>query len=204
MLHRNESQEATSVAAAKAIYSQSVLEAKTNFQAAVMEAKTNRGHSIQEAKVACSKAITEARAQKTSQAVMLHKEHGKYMQGLEEQAFREESRSCHDILSSCQATLSHSPQLLRGTLATSYHLLLGQALPLPPPILPPKDSPCGITAIHSHSSHTNAQTVSKTKKVTSFARANGEHAYGQSHPDGHAGSTSQPQEARDPSLVQVP
>ena len=32
MLHQNESQEATSVAAAKAIYSQSVLEAKTNFQ----------------------------------------------------------------------------------------------------------------------------------------------------------------------------
>ena len=31
LLHQNESQEATSVAAAKAIYSQSVLEAKTNF-----------------------------------------------------------------------------------------------------------------------------------------------------------------------------
>ena len=31
MLHQDESQEAASVAAAKAIYSQSVLEAKTNF-----------------------------------------------------------------------------------------------------------------------------------------------------------------------------
>ena len=72
---------------------------------------------------------------------MLHEEHGKYMQGLEEQAFREESRSHHDVLSSCQATLSHSPQLLRGALATLYHLLLGQAPPSPPPILPPRTLP---------------------------------------------------------------
>ena len=72
---------------------------------------------------------------------MLHEEHGKYMQGLEEQAFREESRSHHDFLSSCQAALCHSPQLLRGALATSYHILLGQAPPLPPPILPPRTPP---------------------------------------------------------------
>ena len=77
---------------------------------------------------------------KTSQAVMFHEEHGKYMEDLEEQAFGEES-SCHNILSSCQPTLSHSPQLLRGALATLYHLLLGQALPSPPPILPPRISP---------------------------------------------------------------
>ena len=42
MLCQNESLEATSVAAAKAIYSQSVLEAKNNFCTVVMEAKTNR------------------------------------------------------------------------------------------------------------------------------------------------------------------
>ena len=66
MLCQNESQEAASVATAKALYSQSVLEAKTNFRAVVMEAKTNRGHSIQAAEAACSKAISEARAQKTS------------------------------------------------------------------------------------------------------------------------------------------
>ena len=79
LLCQNESQEATSVAAAKAIYSQSVLEAKTNFQVAVMEAKTTRCCSIQAAEVACSKAISEAKAQKTSQAVMFQEEHGKYM-----------------------------------------------------------------------------------------------------------------------------
>ena len=168
-----------------------------------METKTNRGHSIQAAKAACSNAISKARAHKTSQAVMkLHKEHGKFMQGLEEQAFREESRSCHEFLSSCQATLYHSPLPLRGALATSYHLLLGQAPPSPPPILPPR-TPCRRTAIHSCSFHTNAQTVSKTEKVTSFTRAYGEHAYGWSHPDGHTGRTSKPQEVRDPSLVQV-
>ena len=66
-----------------------------------------------------------------------------------------------------------------------------------------KDSPCRRTAIHGHSFHTNAQTVSKTEKVTSFNRADGEHAYGQSHPDGYVGRTSQPQEVRDTSLFQV-
>ena len=141
MLHQNESLEAASVAAAKAIYSQLVLEAKNNFCMTVMEAKTNRGCSIQEAKAACSNAIREAGAHKTSQAMMLHKDHGKFMQGLEEQAFREESRSHHDFLSSCQAALYHSPLLLRGALATLYHLLLGQAPPLPPPIPPPRTPP---------------------------------------------------------------
>ena len=79
-----------------------------------MEAKTTRCHSIQAAEVACSKAISDAEAQKTSQAVMFQEEHSKYMQSLEEQAFGEESRSHHEFLSSCHATLCHSPQLLRG------------------------------------------------------------------------------------------
>ena len=157
-----------------------------------MEAKTHNSCSIKEAEAACSNAC------KTSQAMMLHKEHGKYMQGLEEQAFREESRSCHDFLSSCQAALCQSPLLLRGALATSYHLLLGQAPPLPPPVLPIKDSPCRRTAIHSCSFHTNTQTVSKTKKGTSFARADGEHAYGQSHPNGHTGRPPSPKKQEIP------
>ena len=106
-----------------------------------MEAKANRSHSIQKAEVACSKAIHKAVAWKTSQAVMFHEEHGKYIQGLEEQAFGEESRSHHNVLSSCQAILSHSPQLLRGALAALFHLLLGQAPPLPPPFLPPRTCP---------------------------------------------------------------
>ena len=149
MLHQNESQEATSVAEAKAIClqvthdarivcSQSVLEAKTNFLVVVKEAKINRGCLVLEAKAACSKAISKARAWKISQAVMLHKEYGIYMQGLEEQTFGEESRSHHDFLSSCQVALCHSPQPLRGALATLYHILLGQAPLSPPPVLPQK------------------------------------------------------------------
>ena len=114
LLHQNESQEATSIATAKAVYSQAVLEAKTNFQVTVMEAKTTRCHSIQAAKVACSKAISDAEAWKTSQAMMFQEEHSKYLWNLEEQAFGEESRSCHEVLSSCQAALCHSPQPLRG------------------------------------------------------------------------------------------
>ena len=141
MLCQNECLEATSVATAKAIYSQSVLDAKNNFHVAVMEAKTNRGHSIQEAKAACSNAISKAGACNTSQAMMLHKDHGKFLQGLEEQAFREESRSHHDFLYSCQVAFYHSPLLLRGALATSYHLLLGKAPPSPPPIPPPRTPP---------------------------------------------------------------
>ena len=80
---------------------------------AVKEAKTIRGHLVQEAEAACSKAICEAGALKISQAVMLHKEHGKYMQGLEEQAFGEESRSCNDFLSACQVALCHSLHCLK-------------------------------------------------------------------------------------------
>ena len=148
MLYQSESQETASVAEAKTICSQvtldtwtvcsqSVLEAKTNFLVAVKEAKTIMGHSFQEAEATCSKAISEATAQRISQAVMLHREHGRYMQGLEEQAFGEKSKSHYNFLSSCQVTLCHSPQLLRGALAT-YHILLGQAPPLPPPILPQK------------------------------------------------------------------
>ena len=138
LLHQNKSQGAASIATAKAIYSQAVLEAKTNFLATVMEAKTTRCHSIQAAEAACSKAISDAEARKTSQAMMFQEEHSKYLQSLEEQAFGEESRSHHEVLSSCQAALCHSPQLLRGVLAASYHLLLGQAPPSPPLILPPR------------------------------------------------------------------
>ena len=141
ILHQNKSQGATSIAAAKAIYSQAVLEAKTNYQTAIMEAKTTKCHSIQAAEASCSKAISEVEAQKTSQAVMFQEEHSKYLQSLEEQAFREESRSCHNVLSSCQAALCLSLQLLRGALAASYHLLLGQEPPSLPLVLPPKTPP---------------------------------------------------------------
>ena len=103
-----------------------------------MEAKTTRCHSIQTAEAACSKAISNAEARKTSQAMMFQEEHSKYLQILEEQAFKEESRSCHEVLSSSQAALYHSLQPLRGVLDASYHMLLGQAPPSPTLIQPPR------------------------------------------------------------------
>ena len=152
ILCQNESQVAASIKEAKVIYSQAtldaqtacswlILEAKTNFLVAVKKAKTTRGHLVQEAKAACSKAICEVKAQKVSQAAIFHKEHGKYMQDLEEQAIGEESRSHNDFLSTCQVALYNSPPQLKGALATSYHILLGQTPPLPLLILPQKTSP---------------------------------------------------------------
>ena len=87
----------------------SILEAKTGYLVVVKEAKTTRGHLLQETEATCSKAICEAKVQKITQAAMLHKEHGKYMQDLEEQAMGEESRSHNDFLSACQVLLYSSP-----------------------------------------------------------------------------------------------
>ena len=128
ILHQNEFQVAASIKEAKVICSQvtldyrtacsqSILEAKTNFLAAGKKAKTTWGCLVQEAKATCSRAICEAKAQKVSQAGTFHKEHGKYMQDLEEQAIGEESKSCNDFLSACQVVLYHSPPHLKGALA---------------------------------------------------------------------------------------
>ena len=90
ILHQNESQVAATIKESKVICSQVTLdaqtacsqlifEAKTDFLVALKKAKTNRGHLVQEAEAACSKVICEAEAQKVSQAVTFHQEHGKYM-----------------------------------------------------------------------------------------------------------------------------
>ena len=106
------------IAAAKAICSQAVTGGQNQLpNSHVMEAKMAKHHSIQAAEVACSKAISDAKAQTTSQAVMFQEEHYNYLQSLEEQALREGSRHCHDVLSSCQATLHHSSHSIRGVLA---------------------------------------------------------------------------------------
>ena len=152
ILHQNESQGAASIKEAKVICSQATLdawtacsrltlEAKTDFLVTVKKAKTTRGHLVQEAEAACSKAICEVEAQKVSQVALFHKEHGKYMRDLEEQVIGEESRSCNNFLSACQVILYNSPPQLKGALATSYHILLGQTPLSPPLVLPQKTSP---------------------------------------------------------------
>ena len=202
ILHQNESQGAASVAAAKAVYSQAVLEAKTIYRTTIMEAKTTRCHSIQAAEVVCSKAISEAEAWEISQAIVFQEEHSKHLQSLEEQAFGEESRSCYNILSSCQATLCHSPQPLRGALAALYHLLLGQA----PPSLP---SYCLQGPPPQKSSH--LQLLPLCQHLNSLQDQKGsflcQSQWGTcpwvEPPWQLVRGTSPPQEVREPSLVQV-
>ena len=123
------------------ICSQSVQEAKTKCLVAVREAKTTRDHSIHQAEAACSKAICKTAALKVSQSITFHKEHNRFIWDLEEHAIEDETQSHHDLLSACQATLSHNPQPLRGAMATSYHLLLGQAPPSSSTVPPQKACP---------------------------------------------------------------
>ena len=165
-----------------------------------MEAKTTKYHLIQAPQVTCSKAISDAKAQTTSQAAMFQEEHCSYLQGLEEQAPGEESTGHQDILSSSQATLHHSPQSIRGAgCILPFTIWTNTSITFTHPA--PKNPSHGRTDILSPSSHTDAQTVSETKKAASFARADGELAPGWSHPGSCSGRTSSPQEIRNPSLV---
>ena len=84
-----------------------------------------RGNWLQESEVAYLKALGKNAAMRSSQSATLHREHVRLMHELEEQAIREESKSCHDFLSACQAILCHALQPLKENLTTSYHVLLG-------------------------------------------------------------------------------
>ena len=134
---------------------------------------------------------------------MPHEDHGKYMQGLEEEAFREESRIHHDFLSSCQATLCHSPQLLRGALATSYHLLLGQAPPSPLPILPQRTPPVEEQPPTAALPTPMAKLSPRPKRQHPSSEPMRSTPMGRATPKAMLGGPPQPQEVRDPSLVQV-
>ena len=148
VLHQNESQAAASIKEAKTACSQGtldvrttcsqlILEGKTGCLVAVKKAKTTRGCLVQETKAACSKAICEVKAWRVSQAAFFPKENGNFMWDLEEQVIGEESRRYNDFLSACQVILYNSLPELKGALATSYHILLGQT-PLSSPPVPPQ------------------------------------------------------------------
>ena len=62
---------------------------------------------------------------RSTQSAKLCREHVEHLYELEEQALREENKSCQDFLSACQAILSHAQQPLKENLSTSYHVLLG-------------------------------------------------------------------------------
>ena len=154
VLHQNETQAAESIKEAKAVCSQAtldahttcswltleakincswvILEAKTTCSMVVKKAKKTIGCIIQEAEATCSKAISKVKAWRASQADLFQREHGNIMQDLEERVIWEEGRSQVNFLSTCQVTLYTSPSELKSTLATSYHIFLGQTPLLPP------------------------------------------------------------------------
>ena len=136
MLHQNKAKEAVANEKAKVLHSQevldakvdcakAVLEAKYNYRAAIQEAKTIRGNQLQELEIAYSKALGKNATMRSFQSRTLHREHIRLMHELEELAIREESKSCHNFLSTCQAILLHALQPLKENLTTSYHVLLG-------------------------------------------------------------------------------
>ena len=150
----NKAEEATSIEKAKVVHSQevfdtkvdcakAVLEAKCNYRAAVQEAKTIRGNWLKKSEITYSNTLGKAVAVRSSQSTVLHREHVRLMQELEEQAIREESKSHHDFLSTCQAILHNAPQPLKENLTTSYHVLLGQSPPSPLSAHPARAAPAG-------------------------------------------------------------
>ena len=130
---------------------------------------------------------------------MLRKEHGEYMQDLEEQAVGEESRSHNDFLSTCQVVLYSSPPLLKGTLAASYHILLGQTPLLPPFILPQRTSPMEEQPTAALSPTPVPKQSPRPKRQHPLQDPVESMPIGGATPKATSGG---PQEARDPSLVQ--
>ena len=86
-----------------------VMEAKYNYRVTIQEAKTIRSKQLQESEITYSKALGENTTMRSTQSTRLHREHVKLMHKLEEPAIREESKSCHNLLSNCQAILLHAP-----------------------------------------------------------------------------------------------
>ena len=136
LLHQQEAEETAANEKAKIIHSRKnldtkvgcakvVMEAKYNYRMAVKEARMIRSNQLQESETAYSEAFGENTTVRSTQSARLHREHVKLMHELEEEAIKEENKSCHDFLSACQAILLHAPQLLKENLSTFYHVLLG-------------------------------------------------------------------------------
>ena len=137
LLCQQEAEEATANEKAKIIHPRKnlnakvgcakvVMEAKYNYRMAIQEARMIRSNQLQELETAYLEALGENTAMRSTQSTRIHREHVKHMHKLEEEAIREESKSHHDFLSTCQTILLHAPQPLRENLSTSYYILLGQ------------------------------------------------------------------------------
>ena len=136
LLCQEEAEEATANEKAKIIHSKKNLNAKVECAKAVMEAKYNYRMAMQEARMIRSnqllqseteylQARSENAAVRSTWSTKLHREHVEHMHKLEEQALREENKSCQDFLSVCQVVLRHALQPLWENLSTSYYVMLG-------------------------------------------------------------------------------
>ena len=119
-LHQQEAKEATANERAKIIHSKKNLDAKVgctkevmvakyNYMIAIQEARMTRCNWLQESETKYSEAISENATMRSTQSAILHREHVEYMHTLEEQALSEETKSCYNFLSACQAVLCHAP-----------------------------------------------------------------------------------------------
>ena len=120
-LCQEEAKEATTNKKAKIIHSRknlntkvectkAVMEAKYNYSMAMQEARMIRSNQLLELETAYSEAHSENAIVRSTWSTKLCREHVKHMHELEEQALREENKSCQDFLSACQAILCHAPQ----------------------------------------------------------------------------------------------
>ena len=142
LLHQSEVEEAASVKKAKVVHSWEVLDTKVDCTKSVQRPNATIGWPSKKPKQLGQSAPEiwdylfyghqGGHGPEIFQSVVLHREHIRLMQELEEQALREESKSHHDFLSTSQAALHHAPQPLKENLATSCHVLLGQLPPSPP------------------------------------------------------------------------
>ena len=167
---QNESQAAAPIKEAKAAWSQAtldaqttcsqlILKAKTDCLGTVKKAKTTRGCLVQEAEIACSKAICKVKAWRVLQAAFLQKEHGNFMQDLEEQVLGEKSRSHSNFLSACQVILY---KFTRAKRCSAYFLPhpIGANTSITSTCSATEGSPCGRTANYSCFPHTSTEAVS--------------------------------------------
>ena len=215
LLHQQEAEEAVANEKAKIIHSRknldtkvgctkAVMEAKYNYRMAIQNARMIRCNQLQELETAYLEALGENAAARSTQSARLHREHVKHMHKLEEQALREENKSCHDFLSACQAILLHALQPLRENLSTSYQILLGW-LPSSLQSAPFTRTP---QTVEQPSATTSPRPEPKQspwpKRWHPLPRSMGKHVHGWDFLQGLTGWTVKLQKKRDSWLVCLP
>ena len=108
-------------------------------------------------------------------------------------------RSSPPVRPPCATVHSH----LGGALAALYHLLLGQAPPSPPLVLPLRTPSVEEQPSTAAPPMPTPKQSPRPKRQLPLPELTGKHTPGKSHPSSYIRLTSQSQEVREPSLVQV-